>query len=159
MLFRSEQGGFVREVTTHYLFLCRRLFGELTLVSSHLNYPEDGRSAVTFADVLMTAGSTQVTLTGSTLGSGPDVVHMNVWGSNTAYRIRDLHFLDWYDGESWSAAVTHEHRPELDTYLNQLDNFAAMLEGKVHRLPDFAEAFETQKLVEAILAGTTGEPM
>lgn len=151
-LMERSQGGFVREVTTHYLFLCRRLFADLNLASCHVVYPDDGISAVTFADVLLTAGSTRISLTGSTLGSGPEVVHINFWGSRTAYRIRDLHHLERFAGEDWVPAVTHEHRPELDTYFNQLDNLAAMLDGKPHRLPDFREAFETQKLVEAILA-------
>ena len=151
-LMERSQGGFVREVATHYLFLCQRLFGQLNLASCHVVYPSDGISAVTFADVLLTAGSTRITLTGSTLGAGPELNHVNFWGSNTAYRIRDLHYLDRFVKEDWVPAVTHKNRPELDTYLNQLDNLTAMLEGRPHRLPDFSEAFETQKLVEAILA-------
>ena len=151
-LMERGQGGFVREVATHYLFLCQRLFGKLNLVACHIVYPSDGISAVTFADVLLTAGSTRITLTGSTLGAGPEISHINFWGSNTAYRIRDLHYLDRFTKQDWVSAVTHKYRPELDTYMNQLDNLSALLEGKPHRLPDFSEAFETQKLVEAILA-------
>ena len=152
-LMRRAQGGFVREVTTHYLFLCRRLFGDLTLQSCNVAYPGDGQGAVTFADVLLTTANTRITLTGSTLGAGPDVVHVNFWGTNNAYRLRDLHHLDRHDGKAWLPAITHEHRPELDTYFGLLDNLARMLEGEDHRLPDFREVFATQQLVETILAG------
>ena len=35
----SEQGGFVREVMTHYVYLCRRLFGELVLAHATVRGP------------------------------------------------------------------------------------------------------------------------
>ena len=44
-------------------------------------------------------------------------------------------------------------RPELDTYMCQLDELAAMLDGAQHRLPGFAEAYQVQRLIEAIVRG------
>ncbi|MCH9673026.1 MAG: Gfo/Idh/MocA family oxidoreductase [Gammaproteobacteria bacterium] len=150
-LMTRAEGGFVREVTTHYLFLCRRLFGDLDTESRNIDYPHDGVSSETFANVHLTAKNTRITLTGSTLGAGPEMNHVTFWGENAAYRIRDLHRLDKFDGERWMPAAQHGARPELDTYFDQLENLHAWLTGQPHRLADFREALETQRLVEAIL--------
>ena len=43
-LDRPEQGGFTREVLSHFLFLARRLFGPLLLEAANADFPETGRS-------------------------------------------------------------------------------------------------------------------
>src|SRR5690349_13713114 len=42
-----REGGFVREVLSHFVFLMQRLFGPLRLREAHIDYPADGRSAET----------------------------------------------------------------------------------------------------------------
>ena len=149
------QGGFIREVTTHYIFLCQRLFGGLVVESSHIEFPPDGASAETFADVRLRAGDTTITITGSTQGAGPELNHVNVWGEKAAFRIRDLHSLDRFDGTAWVEVFTPNVRPELDTYLRQLDGLGAMLAGRPHQLASFRDAFEAQKIIESILSVKT----
>ena len=151
-LAKRAQGGFVREVTTHYVFLCQRLFGELALASSHVEFPEDGLSAETFADVRLSARNTMITITGTTQGAGPDVNHVNVWGDKAAFRIRDLHNLDRFESNEWVEAYRPNVRPELDTYMRQLDGLAAMLDCKPHQLASFREALNAQAVIESILA-------
>ena len=151
-LMQRNQGGFIREVTTHYVFLCQRLFGALSLDSCYIEFPTDETSAETFADVRLSAGATTITITGTTQGHGPEVNHVTFWGARAAYRIRDLHELDRSDGDIWTSILSPRVRPELDTYLRQLDGLADMLDHKEHRIPDFREAYETQLLIEKILA-------
>ena len=43
-LDRREEGGFTREVVSHFLFLTRRLLGPLGLLESTVSFPEEGRS-------------------------------------------------------------------------------------------------------------------
>lgn len=151
-LAERAQGGFIREVTTHYIFLCQRLFGELTLVSSHVEFPQDGVSAETFADVGLRSHETIITITGTTLGVGLELNHVNVWGDKASFRVRDLHSLDHFDGNGWVDAFTPELRPELDTYRRQLDGLARLLEGRNHQLASFREALEAQEIIELILS-------
>ena len=153
-LARRAQGGFIREVATHYLFLCQRIMGALELVNSCVCYPDDDdEAAPTFAAAQMRAASVPVSLVGTTSGAGPDLSTMTLWGSNGAFRVRDLYFLDVLRDDEWQSIVHHEMRPELDTYMCQLDELAAMLGGAQHRLPGFAEAYQVQRLIEAIVRG------
>lgn len=152
-LAERAEGGFVREVATHYVFLCQRLLGPLSLESARLDFPADGVSAERFADVRLRAGDLPITLTGGTVGAGPDINELILRGERAAYRVRELHLLDESDGERWKPAFEPPDRPELVTYLLQLDGLAAMLDGCPHPLADFATAFDTQRLVGAIITG------
>jgi 1,5-anhydro-D-fructose reductase (1,5-anhydro-D-mannitol-forming) len=147
-----EQGGFIREVTTHYVFLCQRLFGELTLASRHVEFPQDGVSAETFADVRLRSHDTMITITGTTQGVGPELNHVNVWGDKASFRVRDLHSLERFDGKGWVDAFTPKLRPEFDTYMRQLDGLAGLLKGRPHQLASFREALEAQEIIESILS-------
>ena len=151
-LAERAQGGFIREVTTHYVFLRQRLFGKLTIASSHAEFPQDGVSAETFADVRLRSPETMITITDSTQGVGPELNHVNVWGDKASFRVRDLHCLDRFDGNGWVDAFTPKLRPELDTYRRQLDGLAGLLEGGHHQLASFREALEAQEIIESILS-------
>ena len=150
-LAERAQGGFIREVTTHFMFLCQRLFGEVTLQASRIEFPQDGVSAERFASVCLDASGVPITITGTTLGVGPEVNQITFWGEKGSMRIRGLHTLETATGDQWHAAYPAPDNPELDTYLRQLDNLAALLDGKAHTLADFRAALETQELIEAVL--------
>ena len=150
-LAERSQGGFIREVTTHYMYLCQRLLGEVTLQAARLDFPDDGVSAECFADVRLDATDVPITINGTTMGAGPEVNRITFWGEEGSMRIRDLHILEVAADDQWRAAYPVPDNPEQDTYLRQLDNLAAMLDGKAHTLADFRAAFTTQQLIEAIL--------
>ncbi|MFT5447512.1 MAG: 1,5-anhydro-D-fructose reductase (1,5-anhydro-D-mannitol-forming) [Gammaproteobacteria bacterium] len=155
-LAERSQGGFVREVTTHFMFLCQRLFGEVTLQTARVDFPDDGVSAEQFAAVRLDASGLPITITGTTKSAGPEVNRITFWGEKSSMRIDGLHILQIAHGdgdrENWRPAYPAPDNPELDTYLRQLDNLAAMLDGQAHTLADFRAAFATQELIESILA-------
>lgn len=88
-LDRPAEGGFTREVVSHFLFLCRRMLGPLRLDSATASFAEDGRSERAVA-ARLTAGDVPVALTGRVGGTGkPD---HNLWtaeGERGAVRLRD----------------------------------------------------------------------
>lgn len=150
-LAERTQGGFIREVTTHFMFLCQRLFGEVSLQSARIDFPDDGVSAERFATVCLDASGLPITINGTTKGAGPEVNRITFWGEKSSMRIDGLHILQIADNEQWRPAYPAPDNPELDTYLRQLDNLAAMLDGQTHTLANFRDAFATQELIEAIL--------
>jgi len=58
------EGGFTREVVSHFLFLCRRLVGPLTGLKARADFPEDGRSE-RWIEATFSAGNIPVTLVGT----------------------------------------------------------------------------------------------
>jgi 1,5-anhydro-D-fructose reductase (1,5-anhydro-D-mannitol-forming) len=150
-LAQRMQGGFIREVTTHAMFLCQRLFGAVTLQSARIDFPADGVGAERFAAVQLDANGLPININGTTLGAGPELQQITFWGAQRSMRIRDLHTLEIAEGDQWRAAYPAPENVEIDTYTRQLDNLAAALDGQAHTLASFRDALETQELIEAIL--------
>lgn len=154
-LDRRAEGGFTREVVSHFLFLARRLLGPLSLVEQLVQYPEDGSSERDIRARLM-AGGVPVNLTGN-VGNTPKDDH-NAWtlrGDGGAIRLRDWSFAERQlaDG-TWEPdpeALPNERMRPL-VLKRQLDGVAKMAAGAEHHLASIQEAFDVQCIVEAILA-------
>ncbi len=150
-----EEGGFTREVVSHFFFLAHRLFGPLSVLESSVSYPEDGRSerAVTAS---MTVGDLPITLSGA-VGTTPKDDH-NTWtltGDRGAIRIRDWANAERLIHGEWqtdTAAMPQDTARPL-VLKRQLAGVAALTRGEAHPLATLAEAFAVQRAVEAILGG------
>ena len=153
-LDRPAQGGFTREVVSHFLFLTLRLAGPFTLAERFVAFPDDGRSERAIR-VQMKAGNVPVTLTGS-IGTTPKDDH-NLWtlqGSAGAIRLRDWSTAERLGADGiWQPVpnmLPHEKMRPL-VLRRQLEGVAAMTRGAPHHLATLEEAFAVQEAVEAIL--------
>ena len=149
------EGGFTREVVSHFLFLARRLLGPLQGIEGRVAFPEAGRSERAIA-VTLTAGGIPVTLTGQV--GGTDADDHNTWtleGEAGAVRLRD-----WAIAERRNPDGSFEPEPDAIpnerlrpiTLRRQLDGVVRMARGEPHHLATLAEALDVQDAVEGILA-------
>ncbi len=158
-LDRTAQGGFTREVVSHFLFLTQRMTGGIALNAAHAEYPLAGRSErAVSAD--LTRDGLPITLTGSVgTTSKPDHNTWTLTGSAGAIRLRDWSLAERFDASSgeWreapDALPNEKARPMI--LARQLDKVAAMTRGESHDLASVAEALAVQEAVEAILASGT----
>jgi len=146
-----EQGGFTREVLSHWVYLTERLFGRAQLRSAATRYP-DGGLAETHVVAELEAGGLPISIAGSVGGVGPDRVEYTIWGSRQSCRIVDWNRLVTSGGGEWQPQLTHIDDPRQLGYQLQLDNAAAAIGGARHSMPDFADALSVQVLIEDILA-------
>jgi predicted dehydrogenase len=151
----TAQGGFTREVVSHFLFLSRRLGGPLSGLRATADYPQAGQSERRIAATLL-AGDMPVTLSGGVGTTAKD--DHNIWmieGDAGAVRL-----CDWSIAERRMPDGSWQRDP--DTLPNekarplvlkrQLEGVAAMVRGEPFHLATLAEALEVQEVVEAILA-------
>lgn len=148
------EGGFTREVGSHFMFLSRRFFGPLELLSSNCAYPEAGKSERAITAELK-AGDMPVSLTGG-VGTTEKEDH-NTWtitGSKGRIRLRDWSIAEREVNGTWQApddAVPNvEARPMI--LARQLNKVDQMTRGEAHNLATLREALEVQTIVEDILA-------
>lgn len=83
------EGGFTREVVSHFLFLSRRLIGPLSGLTATADYPVPGRSERAI-DAILRAGALPVELKGRVGATDKD--DHNLWtleGDKGAIRLRD----------------------------------------------------------------------
>ncbi len=154
-LDRREQGGFCREVVSHFLFLSRRLGGPLHGLRANASFPEVGKSERAIEASLM-AGEIPVALTGSVGTTAKD--DHNIWtleGEAGAVRLCDWSLAERRlpDG-SWQRAPGAlsqlEARPV--ALKRQLEGVARLTRGEPHHLATLEEALNVQEIVEGILA-------
>ncbi len=146
------EGGFTREVVSHFLFLARRVLGPLQLANSSVDRPAGGTERR--VEAMMEAGGIPVHLTGA-VGSVTADDH-NTWTlhGTGAVRLRDWSWAERQapDG-SWTAdpdAAPNERMRPL-VLRRQLEGVARMTRGEPHTLATLEEALEVQAIVEAIL--------
>lgn len=150
-----DQGGWVREVASHFLFLAARILGPLRLDAGDVSYPDgpQGELSETWAAARWDGRDGPLTMAGTATGGGADVVDLTVRGSTGAVRILDWYRLQVDDGTGWSDLLTDD-RATLgsDAYAAQLGQLARMMAGEDHTLATFGEALAVQELVEELLA-------
>jgi predicted dehydrogenase len=155
-LDRTQQGGFTREVVSHFLFLTRRMTGKLSLNAAQVEFPEAGRSERSVRADLSQPGL-PIMLKGS-VGTTDKPDH-NTWtliGSAGAIRLRDWSLAERLDPASgtWKEAPdaipNEKARPLI--LARQLDKVAAMTHGQRHDLATLEEALAVQEVAEAILS-------
>ncbi len=152
--YRAE-GGYTREVISHFLFLASRFLGPLQLIESSPRYPAN--PALCELDILArlaTADGRPVTVLGTTGGARPDRQEVTVRGARASYQFREFYQLWRSDGGPWTEVIDWStgEDPRRSALQRQLDQALLWLQGKPHQLATAAEALAVQELVEAMLA-------
>lgn len=150
-----EQGGFTREVVSHFLFLARRLLGPLHLHTSRAEYPTDG-GPERRVEARLDAGGLPGTVRGA-VGETAAEDH-NTW---TVRGLGAVRLRDWSLAErerpdgSWATDPDARDQERMRPLVlrRQFEDVARMTRGESHRLATLNEALEVQNIVEAILAG------
>ena len=150
-LSERAEGGFTREVLSHFVFVLQRVLGAAVVVSAQATYPDDGRSAETALSAQLQAGGIPVTVQ-ARVGGGPDDFNRTTLrGSAGELELRDWFGLSRRRGagawESLGDAADFRARGQVD----QLTQWVALIEGRAHKLPGFAEALAVQETIERLL--------
>ncbi len=145
-----DQGGWVREVVSHFVFLADRIFGPGVVTNCSVVYPDDGTSeqAVSAA---VTFGDTQLTIAASSDACGPDEVEFIVWGSARSFRLSDWYRLRSSDGGQWEDVLPQDAIGGPAAYAAQLGQVANLVGGEAHTLATFEAGLRVQELVESLL--------
>lgn len=151
LAFRKE-GGYAREVLSHFIYLAKRLLGEPKLVSANPRFPADPALCERHIVAALDCGSVPVQILGSSGGAGPDRIEFTIWGSKLSHRLHDWFWLQSSDGGEWKKEFPEIEDLRAANFTKLLDDVLAMTRGEAHRLPSAADALRIQEIVEAMLA-------
>ncbi|MBM3481255.1 MAG: Gfo/Idh/MocA family oxidoreductase [Alphaproteobacteria bacterium] len=148
------EGGFAREVLSHFVFATQRLAGPLALRDARVSWPADGRSAETALVATLSGGGIEVAIDAAVRGDVSDTNLWTVTGERGAIRMRDWYALERRGADGgWAPAMpggVEDLRAQAGQ--RQLDQLAALLEGRPQTLATFDEALAVQRSIEAMLA-------
>jgi predicted dehydrogenase len=140
-----EQGGFVREVFSHFAYLTDRLVGPLEPVHVELEYRDVASETAAYG--LMTAGDVAVHLIGTVGTAGPETYEWVLRGTKQSYRLTAWRDLFVAEGNDWRPV---ELSGEPGSEATRLTLFAQAVRGEHPRdLADFAAAERVRQIVEA----------
>ncbi|MGM0586023.1 MAG: Gfo/Idh/MocA family protein [Pseudomonadota bacterium] len=153
--FRAE-GGFTREVVSHFVFFSERILGPLSPAFAHPSYPADPELCETHLLARLESRSgLPVTILGSVGGAQPDRQELTVKGERESRRITDFYAMAASTGGPFEPlnAPTPGEDPRAQALRDQLDDLQKMIRGEPHRLATLREALRVQQIVESLLAG------
>lgn len=152
-LAQRAEGGFSREVLSHFIFVLQRVLGPAEVRRSRVTWPEDGVGSETALDAELVAGGVPVHIQAGLGGDRADDNRMLWCGAEGEIELRD-----WFGVTQQRVGERQQSLGDADALrvtgmTDQLSHWAAMLEGRSHSLPGFAEALAVQRTIEALLAG------
>jgi predicted dehydrogenase len=151
-----EEGGFTREVISHFVFFSERVLGPLRPVWARPSYPDDpARCETHMLARLESESGLPVSILGSVGGAQPDRQELTVKGERHSRRITDFYAMWTSDGGPFEPLETPApgEDPRAQALRDQLDELAKCVRGEAHRLATPGEALRVQEIVEAMLKG------
>ena len=143
------EGGFTREVLSHFIFALQRVLGMASVKRSLASYPTDGRSAETELQALLQIGAVTVQISGRVGGELADH-NLMLWRAANG----EIELGQWFSRiEQRGGSKPQELSGDLRqaAHSDQLDQWVALIEGKPHSLPGYAEALAVQQTIESLL--------
>lgn len=151
-LAERAEGGFTREVMSHFIFVLQRVLGPAVVAATEVQYPADGRGAETALRAELRAAGVPIRISARVGADLPADLNRMVWRSGDA----EIELTEWF-GHIEQRRGDHI-RPLGDPaalrqsgQVDQLDQWAAMIDGRSHALPGYAEALSVQQTIEALL--------
>ncbi len=148
-----REGGFTREVVSHWIYLSLRLFGPGEVVFARTTYPDNGELAEERVVAELDFSGIPVLLNAGVGGSGPVGMEYTVWGSKRSLRLSSGSNMLVHEAAEWRSFLTTKESGATDR-VRALDNLANLLDGKPNTAATLAQAFEVQTIIEGILASS-----
>jgi predicted dehydrogenase len=147
-LAEREQGGFIREVFSHFAYLTDRLLGPLRPVNVSVDYPlDDQRASEVAARGFLRSGGVPVQVSAVSGAAAPELYEWTLWGERRSYLLRNWGELFVADSQGW---IPVDLQAERGSEATRLSLFANAIQGERQpSLADFAAAFRVQQVVEA----------
>lgn len=140
-LSERVEGGFTREVLSHFIFVLQRVLGPLSVQASRVDYPAGGIAAETALRAELKAAGVPIHIEAKVAGKIADQNRM-VWRAAEG----EIALSTWF-----SQITQQPNDTALPAAIDQLDQWAALIEGRPHSLPGYAESLAVQQTIETLL--------
>jgi predicted dehydrogenase len=154
-LSQRTEGGFTREVLSHFVFVLQRVLGPARVLDAQATYPADGIGAETALHARLRCGDVEVSVNARVASDVPVPDHNRMrWHAAEG----DIELREWFGvaqqqrGGAWQS-LGDAAQLRASGQAGQLDAWVGLLEGRSHGLPGFGEALAVQQTIEALLSG------
>jgi len=150
--FRAE-GGYTREVISHFVFFSERILGRTELVWGKASYPADPALCETSVLArLENAAGIPVNILGTVGGVQPDRQEVYLTFEKTGFLVGEFYRLYRSDGGAWTELLDPPADPRRVSLQAQLGALDDLLQGRPSALATLDDAFSVQQKIEGMLA-------
>ncbi len=143
-----EQGGFVREVVTHYIQIIQRLFGDIENVNTFIEYPADILKSETSIIAKGNIETTPVLINAIAGIEMKEELNLKIFGSNGVIFLKNWREL-WISNNDME--MQRIEIIESNGLIDLLDNVFRAIDGEDSNIVDFYEGYTTHKVIEELL--------
>ncbi|MGE8203136.1 Gfo/Idh/MocA family protein [Heyndrickxia sp. NPDC080065] len=144
-----EQGGFIREITPHYLQLILDIFGDAKNIKTYINYPSNLTDCETSIIARMELQNGVPLLIDGLSGIGKkEEISFKIYGDKGTIALKNWSQLE---GEMYDKAPFAIEVPENNEHRDLISEIIKGMNGQAARLVTFKEGFNIQKVLEQLL--------
>ncbi len=148
---KRDEGGLVREMFSHFVYLIHRLFGELAVKTAVLHYPEGENVAESFIMASLETSNIPIWLMGGVGGlAAPRESELTIHGTKASLRLGNLYGLAITDNGTWQELPVDPASPS--PVQARLSELAQLLQGKPTTLPALRAGLQVQEVIETMLS-------
>lgn len=143
-----EQGGFVREVVTHYIQIIQRLFGDIENIVSFIEYPKDPIKSEKSIIAKGEIGDVQVLINAVAHIGMVEDLSFKIFGSKGSIFLKNWREL-WVSDEKGN--MREIEITEESNLVELLNNVFRAIDGKEANIVNFEEGYRTHRIIESLL--------
>lgn len=143
-----EQGGFVREVVTHYIQMIQRLFGGIEDISSFIEYPQDPTISEKSIIARGIVNGVPVLINGVADVGMEEELCFKIFGAKGTIYLKNWREL-WISTKG--TALEKLDIKEGNHLVDLLDNIFKAIDGEDVKIVDFEEGYKTHLIIEKLL--------
>ncbi|KIL50657.1 hypothetical protein KP77_12770 [Jeotgalibacillus alimentarius] len=146
---KREQGGFIREITPHFIQLTQRLFGKVAITSNETHFPETEELSETSVIALGTAGHVPLLINGhSGIGMKDDLTY-RIYGTKGVFSLDQWSELKYATADQPLQLIQERSISASETLL--LSFHQSIINGDPVNLITFEEGTAVQMVFEELL--------
>lgn len=147
-----EQGGFTREMISHWVYLTRRLLGEGRILNARVNWPDDTTLSETRLLAALEFGGVPAVINAAVGGAGPVGTEYTLWGTKKSFKLHSGGRVSATSDGTWKQEFTDiEDMSETDIQRN-IGAAAKAFRREPVKVPALADGLAVQRIVESLLA-------
>ncbi len=144
----KEQGGFVREVLTHYIQIIQRLFGDIENIHSFIQYPDD--KSLSELSIIAKGDLEGVPILINAIAGieMKEELNLKIFGTKGVIFLKNWReiYVSNDDMEMERLEIT-----EINSLVELLNNVFEAIDGEKSNLVDFYEGYKTHRIIEKLL--------
>lgn len=143
-----EQGGFTREVITHYIQIIQRLFGDIEQILSFIEYPKDINKSETSIIAKGKVNAIPVLINAISNIGMEEELSFKIFGSKGTIFLKNWREL-WISNENGN--MERFEIEETSNLVELLHNVFKAIDGEPSNIVDFHEGYRTHRVIESLL--------